>query len=271
MQTYARQGGTSTIFVHDDGLRLLPVEERNARILFYANHGIGWVARPKHENSPDGFKRAGRFKKASNMNYALSLSLKAEKHLADLLAQEKQSAAHQSVATPHSVNERMRYGMQYQNHDGEDQGVVNKGVGQTAARTESDTNSQAPSSSVEEWEDLEEKALQMAIDEVYEASGRKFRPWAANGRACRLGEIILLVDSDTVVPEDCFRDAARELAECPTVAIIQHESDVMQVAHHYFENGIAYFTRRINRAISLSASSQLGLVIWALILDALPV
>ena len=270
MQTYARQGGTSTIFVNDDGLRLLPVEERNARILFYANHGIGWVARPKHENSPDGFKRAGRFKKASNMNYALSLSLKAEKHLADLLAQEKQSAAHQSVATPHSVNERMRYGMQYQNHDGEDQGVVNQGFGQRVRGGSgggSDTNS--VSQSQDEWDDLEERALQMAIDEVYEAGGRRFRPWAANGRACRLGEIVLIVDSDTVVPEDCFRDAARELAECPTVAIIQHESDVMQVAHHYFENGIAYFTRRINRAISLSASSQLGLVIWALILDAL--
>ena len=58
------------------------------------------------------------------------------------------------------------------------------------------------------------------------------------------------------------------MRECPTVAIIQHESgrllffcvlfrsndavvDVMQVAHHYFENGIAYFTRRINRCISM--------------------
>jgi len=30
-----------------------------------------------------------------------------------------------------------------------------------------------------------------------------------------------------------------------------HE-DVMQVAHHYFENGIAYFTRRVNKTISLS-------------------
>lgn len=30
-------------------------------------------------------------------------------------------------------------------------------------------------------------------------------------------------------------------------------TDVMQVAHHYFENGIAYFTRRINRSISFSA------------------
>ncbi|OSD07696.1 hypothetical protein PYCCODRAFT_1357854 [Trametes coccinea BRFM310] len=245
MQTYARQGGTSTIFVNDDGLRLLPVEERDARILFYANHGIGWVARPKHDDSPGGFKRAGRFKKASNMNYALALSLKAEKHLDQLLAREKAARASNSDSGSgsrtlppgaHGVNEEMRYGMQYRNRDGEDQEQLNQGYG-------------------ERWEDLEEKALQMAIDEVYEASGRKFRPWAANGRACRLGEIVLLVDSDTVVPEDCLRDAAREMAECPTVGIIQHESDVMQVAHHYFENGIAYFTRRINRCISLACAN----------------
>ncbi|RDX46455.1 hypothetical protein OH76DRAFT_1356082 [Lentinus brumalis] len=254
MQTYARQGGTSTIFINDDGLRLLPVEDRDARILFYANHGIGWVARPKHDDAPDGFKRAGRFKKASNMNYGLSLSLMAEKHLAGLLAQEK-SRSHEvrgSVVSPHGVNEDMRYGMQYQNHDSEDQGVINQGFGQRV-RAHSDTSSQFGGDA--DWVDLEERALQMAIDEVYEASGRRFRPWAANGRACRVGEIVLLVDSDTIVPEDCLRDAAREMAECPTVAIIQHESDVMQVAHHYFENGIAYFTRRINRCISFACAN----------------
>ena len=31
-------------------------------------------------------------------------------------------------------------------------------------------------------------------------------------------------------------------------------ADVMQVAHHYFENGIAYFTRRINKCISVGMS-----------------
>jgi len=72
------------------------------------------------------------------------------------------------------------------------------------------------------------------------------------------------------------------MTESPEVAIIQHESgrfsavflwhrmlvdggcffsfsfeDVMQVAHHYFENGIAYFTRRINKCISVCMSSVL--------------
>ena len=30
--------------------------------------------------------------------------------------------------------------------------------------------------------------------------------------------------------------------------------DVLQIAHHYFENAIAYFTRRVNKTISLSKS-----------------
>ncbi|KAJ7472250.1 glycosyl transferase family group 2-domain-containing protein [Mycena galericulata] len=270
MQTYARQGGTSTIFINDDGLRLLSAPDRDERLQFYANHNIGWVARPKHDDKPGGFKRAGRFKKASNMNYGLELSLKAERHLEVLVASQglgnpsqtptlaelgagfpagMPGGGHQ-LGMPHrmsfasggfgetrSFTGAGQYGMQYQNREGDDMGVVGgvwgEGVG----------------------EDLEERALNMAIEEMYEETGRKYRPWAANGKSARLGEYILIVDSDTIVPEDCLRDAARELNECPTVAILQHESDVMQVAHHYFENGISYFTRRINRCISMACAN----------------
>ncbi|CDO70156.1 hypothetical protein BN946_scf185009.g7 [Trametes cinnabarina] len=201
MQTYARQGGTSSIFVHEDGLQMISEEECQARIAFYEDHNVGWVARPPHSSAPGGFNRAGRFKKASNMNYGLALSLKLEKHLKYLLALE-------------------------------------------AAGTQ-DTPEEC----------MEERALELAIEETFEESGRRWRPWACNAKALRVGEIILLVDSDTVVPEDCLRDAARELAESPEVAIIQHESDVMQVAHHYFENGIAHFTRRINKCISMGCAN----------------
>ncbi|KAI0074901.1 hypothetical protein K474DRAFT_1647395 [Panus rudis PR-1116 ss-1] len=202
MQTYARQGGTSAIFVHDDGLQLISEKEREERIAFYADNNIGWVARPPHSNDPNGFKRAGRFKKASNMNYGLALSLKLEKHLLKLLSEAEAR--------------------------GED---------------------------VDQEVNLEDEAMNMAVEEIYEESGRRWKPWACNGKSIRIGEIILIVDADTLVPEDCFRDAARELAECPDVAILQHESDVMQVAHHYFENGIAHFTRRINHAISLDCAN----------------
>ena len=58
---------------------------------------------------------------------------------------------------------------------------------------------------------MEEKALGMAIEEVWEESGKWWRPWAANGRD-EDREIVLIVNSDTVVPEDCLHDAARERA-----------------------------------------------------------
>ncbi|KAF8816381.1 hypothetical protein BYT27DRAFT_7183930 [Phlegmacium glaucopus] len=300
MQTYARQGGTSSIFINDDGLRLLPPTERDERLSFYANHNIGWVARPKHDPKPGGFKRAGRFKKASNMNYALALSLKAEKHLEILLANaaantttrhSTSSNAHDGSAdTSITHSGLIQYGIQYQNRDGDEsvvwgQGGTINGITPGASQsiglalspsTPNLATSFSPSNppSLQRHsppslrqphpltdlshlgdEDPEEKALGLAIHEVWEESGRKWRPWAANGRATRIGEIVLIVDSDTVVPEDCLRDAAREMRECPTVAIIQHESDVMQVAHHYFENGIAYFTKRINRCISISCAN----------------
>ena len=94
MQTYARQGGTSTIMVHDDGLQLLSEQDRAERIAFYEDNNIGWVARPADEKPPEGFKRAGRFKKASNMNYGLLLSLKLEKIMAQLIAEAAARGEH---------------------------------------------------------------------------------------------------------------------------------------------------------------------------------
>jgi len=74
---------------------------------------------------------------------------------------------------------------------------------------------------------LEDKAMKMAQEELYAESDHKFRPWCANGKSLRMGEIVLIIDADTIVPEDCFRDAAREMYESPDVAIIQHESGML--------------------------------------------
>ena len=49
------------MFINDDGLQLIGEDERQARIDFYADHSIGWTARPKH--GADGFVRKGKFKK----------------------------------------------------------------------------------------------------------------------------------------------------------------------------------------------------------------
>lgn len=48
---------------------------------------------------------------------------------------------------------------------------------------------------------LEDHALELAIEETYENTGKKWKPWAKNARSLRVGEIILIVDSDTIVPE----------------------------------------------------------------------
>ncbi|KAK7038697.1 hypothetical protein VNI00_010581 [Paramarasmius palmivorus] len=244
MQTYARQGGTSSLFINDDGIRLLPTPERNARISYYANQNIGWVARPKHGEEDHGFKRAGRFKKASNLNYALSLSLRAEQHLEQLINEPPERSG--STNTRHSFG---FYGMEYQTLPRSPEPGISGTVGTNTPCTELEFRRREFS------EDLEERALQMAIEDMYEESGRRYKPWAANGKAIRLGEIILLVDSDTSVPQDCLRDAAREMAASPEVAIIQHESDILKVAHHYFENGMAYLTRRITRCISFACAN----------------
>ncbi|KAE9401319.1 hypothetical protein BT96DRAFT_938015 [Gymnopus androsaceus JB14] len=220
MQTYARQGGTSSIFICDDGLQIIPEKDRLERLQFYSNHNIGWVARPRHSSAPGGFFRAGKFKKASNMNYGLALSIAMEQHLAKLIA---------DIPSSQQTYESM--------------------------------------------DSLQERALELAIEQIHQESGRVkkvvdesgketeeivyHRPWAGGARSLRLGEIFLIIDADTVVPEDCFRDAAREMGEegGESVGIIQHESDVMQVAHHYFENGITHFTRRINKCISYGCAN----------------
>jgi Glycosyl transferase family group 2 len=84
ISTYELQGGTANIFVNDDGMQLISPEQAQARRDFYEEHNIGWVARPGHNAKlPDGstFNRRGKFKKASNMNYALMISNKVEDKL----------------------------------------------------------------------------------------------------------------------------------------------------------------------------------------------
>ncbi|KAG9044384.1 hypothetical protein FS842_001486 [Serendipita sp. 407] len=225
MQTYARQGGTSSIMICDDGMQLIDKHLAEERKQYYADHGIGWIARPGHSSAPDGFKRAGRFKKASNMNYALKISLKLEEHLNRFLNDEQAVANARMHSHLARATDREQGGAQYWPQE------------------------------EDEEESLEDMALKAAMDEVYAESESRFQPWGAGGRALRVGEIILIVDSDTIVPEDCLRDAAREMAESPELGVIQHESDVMQVSHDYFENGIAHFTRRINKAISFAAAN----------------
>ncbi|KAI2610499.1 glycosyl transferase family group 2-domain-containing protein [Hypoxylon sp. NC1633] len=188
ISTYELQGGSANLFVNDDGLQLLPEEERRARIDFYSDHSIGWVARPRH--GENGFLRRGKFKKASNMNFALMISCKVEDKLA----------------------------------------VYERGP---------------------EWSQADEAlAYEKALKEVLQEDGRA---WADGN--IRVGDYILIIDSDTRVPSDCLLDAVSEMEQSPDVGIMQFSSGVMQVVHTYFENGITFFTNLIYSAIRYTVSN----------------
>lgn len=58
---------TVNIFVNDDGLQAIDNVDAQKRIDFYNKHNIGYVARPV-------LNRAGKFKKASNMNFGIEVS-----------------------------------------------------------------------------------------------------------------------------------------------------------------------------------------------------
>ena len=86
--------------------------------------------------------------------------------------------------------------------------------------------------------DLEEDYLR-AVDTVVDT----FPHPVLLGGDLRLGSILLLIDADTRVPEDCFFHAVQEFCESPELAILQHASGVLQVTHNYWENALAHFTR----------------------------
>ncbi|CAO2650163.1 Nn.00g014550.m01.CDS01 [Neocucurbitaria sp. VM-36] len=195
ISTYEQQGGTANIFVNDDGMQLMSADEAEERQEFYNENGIGWVARPQHdpnfEPGPERFLRRGKFKKASNMNYALRLSVRVE----DLLSE------------------------------------IERG----------DTWSQVEENAVYE------RALGVATAE------RECEAWADGN--IRIGDYILLIDSDTRVPADCLLEAVSEMEQSPQVAILQYSSGVMNVTNNFFENGITFFTNMIYTNIRFAVAN----------------
>lgn len=102
-----------------------------------------------------------------------------------------------------------------------------------------------------EWSQNDEAlAYEEALKEVLEEDGRA---WADGN--IRVGDYILLIDSDTRVPVDCLLDAVSEMEQSPDVGIMQFSSGVMQVVHTYFENGITFFTNLIYTAIRYTVSN----------------
>jgi len=195
ISTYEMQGGTANIFVNDDGMQLVTENEARERQDFYDENNIGWVSRPKHNPKPtDGsevFLRRGKFKKASNMNYAMWVSTRVEEKLNGL-----------------------------NRHEG--------------------------------WtQEDEAEAYKAALSEVVDSD--EGRTWADGN--IRMGDYILIIDSDTRVPTDCFLDAVSEMEQSPEVAILQYSSGVMNVTDSFFERGITFFTNLIYTQIRYAISN----------------
>ena len=192
--TYEMQGGTANIFINDDGMQLMTQQAGQLRRDWYEENHIGWVARPKHNPDPqDGetaFVRAGRFKKASNMNHGLAISVRVEEKLAEL----------QRMTGWNDDDEAAAY----------------------------------------------EECLQAVLNED------EVRTWAEGN--IRIGDYILIVDSDTRVPPDCLLDVVTEMEQSPSVAVIQFPSGVLNITNKYLENGIAFFTSLIYTIISFVVS-----------------
>ncbi|KAI1186053.1 glycosyl transferase family group 2-domain-containing protein [Nemania serpens] len=194
ISTYELQGGSANIFVNDDGMQLISPEEAQARRDFYDENNIGWVARPKHNPKPEdgekAFLRRGKFKKASNMNYAMMISNRVE----DKLVQTQRSTT---------------------------------------------------------WtQENEFAAYEQCLSEVLQED--EGRTWAEGN--IRIGDYILIIDSDTRVPEDCLLDAVSEMEQSPQVAILQFTSGVMRVSESFFEGGVEWFTNLIYSAITYTVS-----------------
>ena len=96
----------------------------------------------------------------------------------------------------------------------------------------------------------ETEAYDQSLRQVLEETPRA---WAEGN--IRVGDYVLLIDSDTRVPDDCLLDAVSEMEQSPNVGIMQFASGVMQVVHTFFENGITFFTNLIYTAIEYTVAN----------------
>ncbi|CAK7212623.1 hypothetical protein SEUCBS140593_001565 [Sporothrix eucalyptigena] len=264
---YERYGGTANLFFNDDGMQILDEKAASERKAFYRENNIGWVARPKHNPNGKGLKkfiRRGKFKKASNMNYAMGISLKVEDKLVAVDRSCGAPPAAGRVSSVGSARSVVKGGEQSEL----DLGLLSRPMTGVASAVENplatpfDSNSDSQASvqdstasssgEVFPWTQGDEVlAYQRCLDEVLVEE--KGRAWADGD--IRIGDYILIIDSDTRVFESCMIDAVSELEECREVAILQFTSGVMNVTTSFFEMGITFFTNLIYTAIRYAVAN----------------
>lgn len=236
--TYELQGGTAGIVVSEDGMLLVDEQEKKLRKEFYERNNVGWVARPGHNK--DGYVRKGRFKKASNLNFTCHLAVAVEQ----MMGEERPK----TIAEVKQFRSDPLY-LKSTRADGQA-----KEEEQETEKENEMIEGWQPSEllGAEDWTDADESELYRRCLEA--CLPRMHRLAQAKGDI-RIGELILMIDCDTRVPEDCLLDAATEMTLCPDIGVLQHCSGVMLVSDSYFELCIAFFTRLVNFAISFTVAN----------------
>ncbi|KIW12903.1 hypothetical protein PV08_08090 [Exophiala spinifera] len=218
---YEAQGGSASIFVNDDGMQLVSEDLADARKAYYELNNIGWCARPPHKEKgkKKGKKAWGR-------------------------KSEKTHDEEAGIATAYFLRKgqfkkasNMNYCLDFSLRVDDQYLSMVKTICEERGCTSDELSSED-----------EQQIYQQARDRVI--ADDEGRTWAAGD--VRIGPIILIIDSDTRVPEDCLLYGALEMHESPEVALIQHASGIMQVVHNAFENGITYFTNLIYTSIQFA-------------------
>lgn len=76
------------------------------------------------------------------------------------------------------------------------------------------------------------------------------------GGDVRMGDIVLLVDSDTRIPEDCLSKSSGEFERYPQVGFMQCKTTSIRIHNNFWENMIARFTNDVySVGIAMAVSS----------------
>lgn len=235
IQEYEKQGGTASVFINDDGMQCIQPDLATARKHYYRENDIGYCARmptmkvPKKGSCFSFFRRTPPVDPEVDNQDESELSPQGRANKLKFVRKGKFKKA-----------SNMNYCLSFSNRVEDEMLRLMEIECRTRGCTEG-------SLTVDDDDRLYDMALQNMLD------ADENQTWAEGN--IRMGELILIIDCDTRVPIDCLLYGALEMHESPEVAILQHGSGVMQVAHNIFESGITYFTNIVYTAIKYSVGT----------------
>ncbi|KAH9893699.1 glycosyl transferase family group 2-domain-containing protein [Xylariomycetidae sp. FL2044] len=226
IQFYEEAGGTASVFINDDGMQCIQPELAEARKQYYRENGIGFTARLPNRKAPAGGRWPWSSKPAASEESTGDIESLSPQEMSNRLQFERKGKFKKAS--------NMNYGLAFSIRVEDELNRLQQLECQRRNCSHEDLTA-------DDDDELYEQALERML------AADKGQTWAEGN--IRIGELLLLIDCDTRVPEDCLLYGALELHESPEVAIVQHGSGVMQVAHNTFENGITYFTNIVYTAI----------------------